>query len=85
LLDFLEQALQTPVDLRLSLLAATPEEMAQAQGGPTRALSPFEIDMQNEPIIGTLLRIFEAEPVGMRRLARDAEFNPETSEPGDSE
>jgi DNA polymerase III subunit gamma/tau len=85
LLEFLEQVLQTPVDLRLSLLAATPEEMAQAQGGGTRSLSPFEIDLKNEPIISTLLEIFEAEPVGMRRVPREAEYNHEPSEPGDHE
>jgi len=85
LLEFLESILQTPVDLRLSLLAPTPEELAESQGGPTRTLSAFEIDLQNEPILSTLLEIFEAEPIGMRRVARESDFIQEPSEPGDTE
>ena len=85
LLEFLERTLQTPVDLRLSLLAPTPEEMAQMSGGPARALSPLEIDLQNEPIVSKLIELFEAEPVGMRRMIRETESNNEPSEPGEYE
>ena len=73
------------MDLRLSLLAPTPEEMAQMSGGPARALSPLEIDLQNEPIVSKLIELFEAEPVGMRRMIRETESNNEPSEPGEYE
>lgn len=85
LLEFLEAVLCTQVDLRLSLTALTPEEMAAAQGGPARALSPLEIDLRNEPILSTLVELFAAEPIGMRRVPRENEYNNETTEPGECE
>ena len=85
LLEFLEAVLCTQVDLRLSLTALTPEEMAAAQGGPARALSPLEIDLRNESILSTLVELFAAEPIGMRRVPRENEYNNETTEPGECE
>lgn len=85
LLEYLEALLQTPVDLRLSLLAPTAEELAEAQGNPGRALSPYEADLRNEPILATLAEIFEAEPIGSRRIVRESDNTPETCENGDDE
>ncbi len=85
LLEYLEALLQTPVDLRLSLLAPTAEELAEAQGNPGRALSPYEADLRNEPILATLAEIFEAEPIGSRRIVRESDNSPETCENGDDE
>lgn len=66
LINILEDLLQTKVALQYTLIAPQPGEKLLE----SRPVSAWESDLENEPILGTLVEMFQTELISTRKLHR---------------
>lgn len=66
LINILEDLLQTKVALQYTLIAPQPGEKLVE----SRPVSAWESDLENEPILGTLVEMFQTELISTRKLHR---------------